>query len=354
MPVALTTLFDSGTCCCRRFAAMICHDREDRSPRLMGAPVKRVVLVPLIVAAAMFAACGRDQTAARNETPSAVPRGAAAFPHPSAMLPAANEVQGWTVSREPKSYTADNLWEAIDGAADGFVAYGVQEVVTANYKQPGSGNEAAVEIYQMKDALNAYGKYSEERNPDYRFVGVGNEAYSGGTSLNFWKGPYYVKITSFQPNETLAQEMVKLARSVAAKVPEAGAEPRELSYFPKQNQIPHTTRYLPKDVLGQAYFTNGFEARYKAGTTESRLVLIVLDTPADAQSAIARYRQSVSKDGKDTRDVATPGEGGFAGRDRFYGNVAAVRQGRNIVVALGTVDEETATKQLTQTVDNFK
>jgi hypothetical protein len=325
-------------------------------PLACGSDVmKRFVLIALILAAALFDACVRDQTTARNETPAAGPQaGGAASRHLSAMLPAANEVQGWTVSREPKSYTADNLWEAIDGAADGFVAYGVQDVVTANYKQAGSGNEAAVEIYQMKDALNAYGKYSEERNADYRFIDIGNEAYSGGTSLNFWKGAYYVKITSFQPNDALEQEMVKLARSVAGKVSDVGAEPLELSYFPQQNQMPHTARYLPKDVLGQTYFTNGFEAHYKAGTKDSRLVLIVLGTPAQAQDAIARYRQSVSKDGKNTKDLTAPGEGGFAGKDRFYGNLAAVRQGRHVVVALGTVDEETARKQLAQMVGNIK
>jgi hypothetical protein len=317
--------------------------------------MKRFVLIALILAAAGLVACGRGQTAAKNETPAAVPQAAAAASRRLlAMLPAANEVQGWAMSRAPQSYTADNLWEAIDGAADGFVAYGVQDVVTANYKQAGTGNEAAVEIYQMKDALNAYGKYSEERNTDYRFIDVGNEGYSGGTSLNFWRGAYYVKITSFQPNDALAQEMVKLAQSVAAKVPEAGTEPLELSCFPKPNQIPHTGRYLPKDVLGQAYFTNGFEARYKAATKESRLVLIVLDTPARAQEAIARYRQSVSKDGRNTRDLPTPGEGGFAGKDRFYGIIAAVRHGRHVVVALGTVDEETARRQLAQIVGNIK
>ena len=62
---------------------------------------------------------------------------------------------------------AENLWELIDGAADGFVTYGVQEVVTADYAQAGTGYEAVIEVYQMKDPLNAYGKYSEERNPEY-------------------------------------------------------------------------------------------------------------------------------------------------------------------------------------------
>jgi hypothetical protein len=315
----------------------------------------RFVPMPLILAAALFGACGPDRTAAENQTRTAAQQvGAAASGHLPAMLPAANEVQGWSPSRAPQSYTADDLWKAIDGAADGFVAYGVQEVVIAKYRNAGTGSEAAVEIYQMKDPLNAYGKYSEERNPDYRFIDVGNEGYSGGSTVNFWKGAYYVKMTSFQANQAVEQDIVKLARRVAAKVSIAATEPPELSCFPRQNQISHTTRYLPKDVLGQTYFTRGFEARYKAGTNESRLVLIVLDSAAIAQDAMARYRQSVSKDENTTRALTAPGEGGFAAKDRFYGNLAAVRSGKHIVVALGTADEALAGKQLAEAVANIK
>jgi len=270
------------------------------------------------------------------------------------MLPAGDEAQGWTVSRPPRSFTADTLWELIDGAADSFLAYGVQEVVTTEYQHAVTGGEAIIEIYQMKDALNAYGKYSEERNPDYRFIDVGNEGYSGGTSLNFWKGAYYAKITAFRQKGTTEQETLKLARAVVAKVPGAAAEPRELSYLPKQNQLPHTTRYMPKDVLGRSYFSNGFEARYKAGTRESRVVLIVLDSPEAAQDALGRYRQSITKDGKNVRDLAGPGEGGFAGTDGFYGNLVAVRRGKHVVVALGAADAGAACKQLAEVVENIK
>ena len=61
----------------------------------------------------------------------------------------------------------------------------------------------------------------------------------------------------------------------------------------------------------------------------------------------------VAKDGTNTRDLPTPGEGGFAGKDRFYGNLAAVRQGKYIIVALGTADEDTARKRLAQIVDHI-
>ena len=35
------------------------------------------------------------------------------------------EVEGWTQTGEVRMYTADNLWEYIDGAAVLFVEYGV-------------------------------------------------------------------------------------------------------------------------------------------------------------------------------------------------------------------------------------
>jgi hypothetical protein len=309
----------------------------------------------LLLTAAGSAACDGGRTAVKDESPAAAPAaGATASPQLLALLPAENEVPGWTLSRAPRSFTAENLWELIDGAADGFVTYGVQEVVTADYRQAGTRDEAVLEIYQMKDPLNAYGKYAEERSPEYRFLEVGNEGYSGGTSINFWAGQYYVKITTFQERDALHREMVRLAQSVAAKVPARGGAPRELSYFPGKNLLPNTTRYLPKDVLAQSYFTNGFEARYKAGEKESRLIVIVLDSAAAAREGLARYREAVAKGGEGVRELRAPGDGGFAARDSFYGNLAAVRSGKNIVVALGATTEDAGEKQLADVLRNIK
>lgn len=309
----------------------------------------------LILASAGLASCAGDQAAVKKEPASATPAvSASASPQLIALLPAKNEVKGWAFSRAPRGFTAENLWELIDGAADGFVTYGVQEVVTADFAQAGTGYQAVIEIYQMKDPLNAYGKYSEERNPEYQFLTVGNEGYSGGTSLNFWAGQYYVKITAFEEKDALEQEMAKLAQAVAAKVTSPGAEPPELAYFPKENQLPHTILYIPKDVLAQSYLTNGFEARYKAGEKGYKLIVVGMGSTAAAQEALTRYRQVVTKGGKDVRDLEAPGEGGFVGKDSFYGNLAAIRAGKHIVVALGVASEDEGKKLIADVVRNIK
>lgn len=314
--------------------------------------MQRVFVIFLAIGAAFLVPACSPQPGSGSDQPVASGGGS---PSLAALLPAGGEVVGWKVSREPRTFTPDNLWELINGAADSYVTYGVQEVVTADYRQEGTGHEAVVEIYRMKDPLNAYGKYAEERSPDYRFLDVGNEGYSGGTTLNFWSGPCYVKITAFEESGALEQEMEKFARSVAAKVTEPGAEPVQFSFFPTENQVPRSKLYIPKDVLAQSFFTNGFEVRYEAGGKEYKLVLIEMESEASASDALDRYRQSLAGSGGDgVRQLAAPGEGGFAAKDGFYGNVAAVRAGRHVVVSLGASSEDAGVEQLAEIVANIR
>jgi hypothetical protein len=329
------------------------HDRVPLAE--LESVMKRTLSMMVIVASLGLASCGRDEPAARDAAP---PAGQAASragsPELLALLPARDEAPGWTASKAPRSFDADSLWELINGAADGFIAYGVVEVVAADYKLSATGDDAVVEIYRMKDPLNAFGKYADERYPGYEFIDVGNEGYSGGNTVNFWKGPFYVKITAFEQKDTLRQELVKLARSIAGKVASPGAEPPELSSFPTENQVPHTAKYLPKDVLAQSYFTNGFEAQYKAGAKESKLVLVPMASPAAAREALGRYRDAVSQGKGAARALRAPGDEGFAGEDSFYGAIVAARRDRFIAVALGAVSEDAGRRQVADILREIK
>jgi hypothetical protein len=317
--------------------------------------MKRITPLVLLFAVLGFGGCAKKENGGKQEAKSSTPAmQSAVSPQLLSLYPAKNEVPGWAMKETPRSFKPANLYEFIDGAADGYLTYGFQEVATADYAQESSGFQAVIDIYQMQDPLNAFGIYSEERNPEYSFMKIGNEGYSGGTSVNFWSGPYYVKITTFDEKDALKQEMTKLAAAVAGKVTVPGAEPIEVSYFPKKDLLPHSTTYIPRDVLAQSYLTNGFEAKYKSGDKESKLVLISLDSPSAAQAALARYRQFESTDGRTAKDLKTPGDGGFSGKDSFYGNMLAVRAGRNLVVALGMASEDTGKKMAAELLGNIK
>ena len=288
--------------------------------------MKRITIVFLCIAGFCLASCGDKESGSKGTEVATPPAASEVSPQLLALLPANNAVPGWAMSQKPRSFTAANLWEFIDGAADGYLAYGFQEVVSADYAQEGTGYQAVVDIYQMKDPLNAFGIYTQERNPQSQFLKIGNEGCSGGTSLNFWTGSY-VKITVFEEKDAIKQEIAKLASAIAGKVPIPGAEPVEASYFPATNQLPHTILYIPKDVLAQSYLANGFEAKYRVGDKEYKMVLVVLESATAAQDAMARYRQFLTKGAKEIMELKAPGEGGFSGRDSFYGNMAVVRAG---------------------------
>ncbi len=316
--------------------------------------MKKAAYLLLVMFGLGLWSCGKPESGV-EQTKTVAPAGAPGVsPDLLALLPAKNEVPGWGMAQPPRSFSSGDLWEFIDGAADGYLAYGFQEVVTADYSQEGTGSQAVVDVYRMKDPLNAFGIYTQERNPEYPFLKIGNEGYSGGTSVNFWTGTYYVKITTFDEKDAVKQEMIKLANAVAGKVATPGAEPAEVSWFPKPNQLPHTVVYIPKDVLAQSYFANGFEAKYKAGNVEYKLILIGMETPAAAQDALARYHQFLSTAGKGVKDLKAPGDGGFSGTDSFYGNMAAVRAGKNIAVALGVASEAAGRQALTELIANIK
>jgi hypothetical protein len=317
--------------------------------------MNRIRVLILLVAVFSLCSCGTKKNGSKEEAQVPAAEGSSEVSKQlMALLPAKNEVPGWAMLQKPRSFKPENLWEFIDGAADGYLSYGFQEVASADYAQASMGHQAVIDIYWMKDPLNAFGIYSQERNPEYQFLKIGNEGYTGGTSLNFWSGPYYVKITTFTEEEELRQEMSKLATAIAGKVPAPGAEPLEASYFPKENQVPHTIVYLSKDVLAQSYFRRGFEAKYKAAGKEYKMVLVILESPSAAQDGLARYRQYVSVGGKVAKELKAPGDGGFSGVDGFYGNMAAIRAGRNIAVVLGVPSEDTGIKMIAELLGHIK
>jgi hypothetical protein len=270
------------------------------------------------------------------------------------LLPESGAVPGWSRGAEPRFFGPGNLWEYIDGAAESYVTYGFQEVVTAEYTGPDEQSQAVVDIYRMKDPRNAFGIFTQELNPESEIQRVGVEGYWGGTALNFWARPYYVKITVFQEREDLKQEMMKFAEFISGKIGTPGSEPSEVSYFPKENLVPHSVRYLAKDVLGQSYLSDAFEARYRQGSGEYKIVVISLPDSDQAREALAKYREFIASGGQVQQDLTAPADGGFAGKDSFYGSMAAVRQGNRIAVLLGGPSVEFDLSRIKATLSNIK
>jgi hypothetical protein len=256
-----------------------------------------------------------------------------------AWLPGDKPVAGWKRTKVPQVFGPDNLWESIDGGAETYLTFGFQELVSVTCAEADLGVEATIEVYRMADSLNAFGIYAQERNPDATFIATGAEGYAAPNIVNFWNDAYYVKLSATKTNDRIAASLVGLANQVSRRIGPPSAAPATSLAFPARDQVAHSVKYLPRNVLGQSYLANGFEAQYRIGSKACRLVTASFESTREATDAFTRYRGFVASSGGAVRKLSSPGDGGFAGSDSFNGSIVAIRSGSTLVFALGAPPE---------------
>lgn len=226
------------------------------------------------------------------------------------LLPKPGELSEFRLASAPDFYGPDNLWEYIDGAADQYLLYGFRKVITTQYDVGADSSAANVEIYCMDSPTHAFGIYAAERSPEEQPVAIGVQGYMGPDVLNFYKGPYYVKMISFATSKDASAPLVKMGRSIARKIPGKFAEPEIFRYFPAENRVKWSERYIPTHFLGQSYLEDGYRCDYAGDQGAYQVFLVPLESDSAAQADLEKYR-------------------GFL-ESRGY---AIVQQGDNVVIA---------------------
>ena len=110
----------------------------------------------------------------------------------AAANPACNLVPGWTPQGEARSFVADNLFEYMDGNAEGYLLYGFQNMHGVTCVK--DGVTLVIDISDFGDADSAYGMFCANRDlrkPPAK-LGMGGQIVP--RRAIFAKGPYYVEI----------------------------------------------------------------------------------------------------------------------------------------------------------------
>jgi len=261
------------------------------------------------------------------------------------LLPEAGKEGEWRIASEPRFYEPENLFEYINGAADEYLLYGFRRVVTADYDAGTGPTSVNVEIYLMESPIHAFGIYAAERSPAEKPADVGVMGYLGANALNFYKGPYYVKITSFDFSKDMSASLMKMAGSIAGKIPGEPEGPDILRYFPEENKVRFTERFIPTGFLGQSYLNKGYRCDYSDGEDDYQIFLVPCESDSAAVSNLNRYRSFLESENYkilpgDADDAVSAEKGdhvlAFAFRSCF-GGVMSIKnfwQGQAILDAL--------------------
>ena len=230
------------------------------------------------------------------------------------------------------SYLPDRMYEAIDGEADLFFAYGCKGLVVARY--PVGEGTVDAELFDQGVALNAYGVFSQLRGRETPVaVGAGGVNVAGEAVL-FWKSRYFARVSTSNVKEVPAGTLERLARSIADGVKGSSELPEWTKALPGGGGKGERAQYVARNVLGHAFLSNAMIGEYGEGTNASKLALVRSAGEEEARAQWGRLKEF--HHGR----AEAPGGGrsapdAFIGADAMDRPVRGVRSGRYVVVAIG-------------------
>ncbi len=276
---------------------------------------------------------GEDFLAAPAPSTDAGPKGPASFEGAAQALLRDGDLQGWTLKQGPDLYNSSNLYEVINGAGAGYLAYGFKQMAKADYAPQGVEltEDVVVEAYQMTSPLAAYGKWSEERascDPPAQDKPPG---CSRGSDRVFHKGAWFVKVTTYDDSPAAVKELHRIAEAIAKRTPGDSQAPADASRLPTTSRKPHSVVYRPKALLGLEGLGNGFQADYTLDDAEWSLLFKRTPSAGEAAAVLGRLRNDAAqagfaKEGTAVQAVAGVGEEALA-VETTAGWIVVARQG---------------------------
>ena len=243
------------------------------------------------------------------------------------------ELQGFKKTLNYPVYTADNLWDFINGAADTYLSYGFEDLHVAEYIKGKS--VIKLEIYRHKDEIQAFGIYSSERSPTFRFINIGAQAYKADGSLNFFKGKFYVKIRTYSKSEKVLQTLETLALKVSDMLHGDSDMPATLKEFPDIGKKKNEETYIKESVLGHGFITGAFRALYEVGDTQFSIFLFKKQSESEALKLVSAYLKSSGL------EVDDQSGGKYVFKDGYNGDIFLSWKDNTIVIISGLSRDQT-------------
>jgi hypothetical protein len=237
------------------------------------------------------------------------------------------KLEGFKRTTNYPVFVPANLWDFIDGAADTYLAYGFVDLHVAEYKK---GKEVIkLEMYRQSDNTLAFGIYSTERSPSFRFLNLGAQGYMIDGAINFFKGDYYVKIRTYSKKEKTLKSTESLAHKVSDMLEGDSKMPVMLSQFPETGKKLNEETFINESVLGHKFLNKAYKAIYEVGSDSFSIFILENSSPGEVRKTVNNY---LAANGIDTIESET---GRYMLKDGYNGTVFLAWEKKLIVIISG-------------------
>jgi hypothetical protein len=225
-------------------------------------------------------------------------------------------VPGWEPDGAPRTFSPDNLFEYLDGDAEGFLIYDFVQLENLTCK---SGSDTLViDVAEMSDAEGAYGLFLARLDPrkPTQPIGMGGQIQS--QRANFSKGKYYVELSASSEKDN-TPALQAFAAAIEKRISGRSTPPDAVGWFPSEGRV--SLRLVPESVLGISLLKRGYVAEYETG----KAFVVIEASPESAGAVMNKLRQRF-----DQTTSARVADEAFETRDVYLGGLCFFRKGRYI------------------------
>lgn len=235
-------------------------------------------------------------------------------PCAAAELADCSLVAGWRQDGAARYYTADNLYEYMDGNAEAYLLYGFTQMHGVTCK---SGDDTIViDLSEMTDPDAAYGIFSSNRDPSRPIEKIGMGGQIMPRRGVFAKGLYYVELAA-NPDKDHTPALKAFVVAMEKRIEGRSDPPEALAWFAPEKLA--SVRLIPESVLGIRLLRRGYVAQYD----RCKAFLVPEQSSESAAAVMAKLRQRYP--GHQPAQVA---DEALQVQDKYLGSICFFRKGK--------------------------
>ncbi|MBI4876196.1 MAG: hypothetical protein HY822_16290 [Acidobacteria bacterium] len=228
-------------------------------------------------------------------------------------------VAGWQQQGPVRSFEADNLFEYMDGNAEGYLIYQFQRMKGVSCRQ---GEVTLIfDISEMADPDSAYGMFAANRDQRQPSEALGMGGQIVPRKAIFAKDKYYVEIAANPAGDHTAT-LRAFSQAIGKRIQGRTSLPEAISWFPTEKLVRDSIRMVPESLLGLRLLKRGWVAQYESG----KAFIMREASPEVAAQTMEKFKARIAQSGQ-VQAVKIADEG-FQATDKYLGRLSVFRKGR--------------------------
>lgn len=230
------------------------------------------------------------------------------------VAPDCRLVPGWEQDGPVRAFAADNLFEYMDGNAEGYLLYQFVRMNGVNCRNA-AGNVVVLDVSEMADSEMAYGIFMANRDSRTAMEKLGMAGQVTPRKAMLAKDKYYVEAGS---NDADGASLRAFISAMAARIDGRTELPDAIGWFPAKGLVEGSVRLVPESVLGMRALKRGYMGQYDIG----KAFILREKSPESAGQVMEKVRDRLSE-----TQAGKLGDESIEAADKYLGALCIFRKG---------------------------